>query len=87
MININSESRYQQSRYSTVCAFKKQDLINITTVITLKGKVYSRAGREGSSRGTSALDWGGWSTPPPPSRFTPRERDLRYPLCRRLGGP
>ena len=38
MININSESRYQQSRYSTVCAFKKQDLINITTVITLKGK-------------------------------------------------
>ena len=33
---------------------------------------------------TSALDWGGWSTPRP-GRFTPGK--TRYPLCRRLGGP
>ena len=34
---------------------------------------------------TSALDGGGWSTPRP-GRFTP-EKETRYPLYRRLGGP
>jgi hypothetical protein len=34
---------------------------------------------------SSALHWGGWSTPRP-GRFTPG-KETRYPLYRRLGGP
>jgi hypothetical protein len=34
---------------------------------------------------TSALDWGGWSTPRP-GRFTPG-KETRYPSYRRLSGP
>ena len=34
---------------------------------------------------TSTVDGGGWLTPRP-GRFTP-EKETRYSLCRRLGGP
>jgi hypothetical protein len=59
-----------------------------------KGKGHPRRGHE-NPKGeymysctlslTSALDWGGWSTPRP-SRFTPR-KETQYPLCWRLGRP
>jgi hypothetical protein len=59
-----------------------------------KGKVLPRTGYEGplgewryssTLSLTLALDEGRWSTPRP-GRFTP-EKETRYPLYRRLGGP
>ena len=57
-------------------------------------KLHLSTGREGSGGEwkysstlslTSALDMGGWLTPRS-GRFTP-EKERRYPLPRRLGGP
>jgi hypothetical protein len=62
--------------------------------LMIKGKVLPRTGNEGPEGElrynstlslTSALDGGGWSTPRP-GRFT-LEKETRYPLYRRLGGP
>jgi hypothetical protein len=71
-------------------------LMNYLTVKgTGKGKVHPRTGHEGPDGeqmysstfpSTSALGWGGWSTPRP-CRFTPGKTRYLLVLCRRLGGP
>jgi hypothetical protein len=73
---------------------KHYDLFHLVSLSLNKGKVHPRTSDEdpeGEHRYSSTLsltlapEEGWWSTPCP-GRSTP-EKETRYPLCRRLGGP
>ena len=60
--------------------------INVTFPLTMPWKYIGGEEVYLHSFLTSALDSGEWLTSPPPGSYTP-EKEPRYPMNRRLGGP